>query len=180
MKKFGFLLITIGFVGGSTVASMDKVIINWFYFGFFIVLGIVGVVMIQKASHKHKKGEGKLTNDISTISTSINNIVEKIEKFNSEKENVGVYDIHKKIDEIFLDDLNNFAEARESIIHVYDLQKYADLMSHFAAGERYLNRSWSASADGYIDEVYKYIEKSTEQFKITKDHFEQLQNSSKS
>ena len=37
-------------------------------------------------------------------------------------------------------------------------------MSRFAAGERYLNRVWSASADGYIDEVNTYIEKSREQF----------------
>ena len=37
-------------------------------------------------------------------------------------------------------------------------------MSSFAAGERYLNRVWSASADGYIDEVNTYIEKAREQF----------------
>jgi hypothetical protein len=37
-------------------------------------------------------------------------------------------------------------------------------MSSFAAGERYLNRVWSASADGYIDEVSAYIDKAREQF----------------
>jgi hypothetical protein len=37
-------------------------------------------------------------------------------------------------------------------------------MSHFAAGERYLNRVWSASADGYIDEVNTYLDKAQEQF----------------
>jgi len=36
---------------------------------------------------------------------------------------------------------------------LYGLQSYADLMSAFACGERYVNRAWSASADGYIDEV---------------------------
>jgi len=176
MKKLGFLLITLGFIGGATVSSIDKVEINWIYFVPFAALGVLGVIMARVASHKHKKGEGKLTTDIDMIKVSINNIVEKIEKFNAEKESIGIYDIHKKIDETFLEDLDNFADARESIIHGYDLQKYADLMSHFAAGERYLNRSWSASADGYIDESYKYIGKSAEQFKITKEHFEQLQS----
>jgi len=37
-------------------------------------------------------------------------------------------------------------------------------MSHFASGERYLNRVWSASADGYIDEVSAYLEKAKLQF----------------
>jgi hypothetical protein len=30
---------------------------------------------------------------------------------------------------------------------------YADVMTEFAAAERYINRTWSAAADGYIDEV---------------------------
>ena len=37
-------------------------------------------------------------------------------------------------------------------------------MSAFAAGERYLNRVWSASADGYVDEAREYIERAREQF----------------
>jgi hypothetical protein len=37
-------------------------------------------------------------------------------------------------------------------------------MSHFATGERYLNRCWSASTDGYIEEVHTYIGRAREQF----------------
>jgi len=33
------------------------------------------------------------------------------------------------------------------------MQNYANIMSPFAIGERLLNRAWSASADGYVDEV---------------------------
>ena len=63
-----------------------------------------------------------------------------------------------------MEDLTRFVDARESIAHVYGLAAYGDVMSSFAAGERYLNRVWSASADGYIDEVNTYIEKAREQF----------------
>ena len=66
--------------------------------------------------------------------------------------------VQHRIDELFPGDLNKFVEARETIPHVYRLQAYADVMSHFAAGERYLNRVWSASADGYVDEVRTYLE----------------------
>ena len=34
----------------------------------------------------------------------------------------------------------------------------------FAAAERYLNRVWSASTDGYIDEAHTYLGRSREQF----------------
>jgi hypothetical protein len=65
---------------------------------------------------------------------------------------------------MFLEDLAAFVAARQSIAHIYGLAAYGEVMSSFAAGERYLNRVWSASADGYIDEVNTYIEKAREQF----------------
>ncbi|HMB54361.1 MAG TPA: hypothetical protein VKU40_13665, partial [Thermoanaerobaculia bacterium] len=57
-----------------------------------------------------------------------------------------------------------FAEARESIAYRYGLAAYGEVMSHFASGERYLNRVWSASTDGYIDEAHDYLVRAKEQF----------------
>ena len=37
-------------------------------------------------------------------------------------------------------------------------------MSSFAAGERYINRVWSASADGYDEEAETYLGKAAQQF----------------
>ena len=56
------------------------------------------------------------------------------------------------------------ATLRESIGHAYGLQSYADVMTHFATAERYLNRCWSASTDGYIDEVHTYLTRARDQF----------------
>jgi hypothetical protein len=42
-------------------------------------------------------------------------------------------------------------------------------MNHFAAGERYLNRVWSASVDGYVDECRAYIGHAREQFHVAWD-----------
>ncbi|MCZ6508515.1 MAG: hypothetical protein O7A04_10795 [Acidobacteria bacterium] len=55
-------------------------------------------------------------------------------------------------------------QARESISHRFGLQAYAEVMNAFAAGERYLNRVWSASTDGYIDEAHTYIDKARGEF----------------
>ncbi len=78
---------------------------------------------------------------------------------------------------MFADDLNTFIEARESIAHSYGLAAYADVMNCFTAGERYLNRVWSASADGYIDEINDYLEKACDQFATSLDKVLHLQAS---
>ena len=61
-------------------------------------------------------------------------------------------------------ELAKFVDARKSIIPSCGLDTYADVMNSFAAGERYLNRVWSASVDGYIDEAQTYLSHSREQF----------------
>ncbi len=81
-----------------------------------------------------------------------------------EKHSINTYDVRHRIDELFVEDLNTFVQTRQSIAHTYGLAAYADVMSCFAAGERYLNRVWSASADGYIDEVNAYLDKAQVQF----------------
>jgi hypothetical protein len=87
-----------------------------------------------------------------------------------------VYEARFEIDHLFREDLNNFANARETMIHVFGMQKYADVMSAFAAGERYINRVWSASTDGYEDEVHQYLEKARNQFDEANSLFRKLQS----
>ena len=80
------------------------------------------------------------------------------------KESLHPYDVHAKLDELFPAHLTSFVEARQSIVHVYGLQAYAAVMNEFAAGERYLNRVWSASVDCYVDDVREYLGRSKDQF----------------
>lgn len=91
------------------------------------------------------------------------------------KGELDVYDVHRRIDELVPDHLTRFVEARSSIANAFGLQGYADVMSHFAAGERYLNRVWSASADGYIDEVRGYLGRAEAQFVEARDLLRRLE-----
>jgi hypothetical protein len=59
--------------------------------------------------------------------------------------------------------------------HIFGLQSYADVMSAFAARERYINRVWSASTDGYVDEVRNYLDRPTRQFREARALFIKLQ-----
>ncbi len=180
MKKLGFLIITVGFLAGSLAAVVDEQNVQWSYFVAALFAGAVGIVLVRFGERRESRAEGKLTSNIQSIETSLGRIVENMTRLNTEKHSINTYDVRHRIDELFVEDLNIFVQTRQSIVHTYGLGAYADVMSCFAAGERYLNRVWSASADGYIDEVNAYLEKAQAQFVDSLEKIRQLKASAES
>jgi hypothetical protein len=164
MKHLGYLMIIAGFLLGALAAVVDAESIRWPQFAAALIVGAAGIALVRVAQKQTSRAEGKLASDMQSVEASLSRIVENIKQLNAQKHAVNTYDMHSRIDELFAEDLATFVEARESIAHVHGLTAYADVMSCFAAGERYLNRVWSASVDGYIDEVNAYLDKAQSQF----------------
>ena len=175
MKKLGYLLIAASFLAGSLVAVLETRTVQWTMFTPILIGGFVGAVLVRIGIRQHTQAADTITTNIKAIHDSLHAVVKKVTQLNLEKANINTYDMRHRLDELLVDDLDNFVEARESIGHKYGLQHYADLMSHFAAGERYLNRVWSSSADGYIDEVSAYMDKAEEQFSEAFDQLKKLE-----
>ncbi len=175
MKAQGYGLIALSFLASSLVAVRQTVEIQWTWFVPLLLLGVVGIVLVRSATRRAATAVEQVAANISTIHNSLHSVVKKVTQLNLEKSGINTYDMRHRIDELLVDDLTRFADAREAIGHKYGLQNYADVMSHFAAGERYINRVWSASADGYIDEVNTFIEKAEEQFSEAFSRLEHLQ-----
>jgi hypothetical protein len=164
MRYIGYLLITAGFLLGALASVLDEELVRWGLYGGALAAGIMGVVMVRTTARMQARAEGTLARGMQDIDASLRGIVRHIERLNADKAGMHPYDVRQRIDELFPDDINAFVEARQSIAHVYGLQAYAEVMNYFTAGERYLNRVWSASADGYVDEVNEYLERSQVQF----------------
>lgn len=164
MKWVGFLTVTVGFIAAALAAVVDEGAVRWLWYIPALGLGAAGVATIRIDDVRQSKTEHHVAFRIETVESSLEKITTNINKLNAEKHSIHTYDMRHRIDELFLEDLEMFVDARDSIAHRYGLSAYADVMSSFAAGERYLNRVWSASADGYIDEVNAYLEKAREQF----------------
>ena len=177
MKFIGFLMVTVGFIAASLATVLDENTVKWLLYIPALAVGIAGVVIIKIDHHKHSKTEHHVASRIETVEGSLEKIVTNIKQLNSDKDSINTYDMRHRIDELFIDDLEMFVEARESIGHRYGLAAYGEVMSNFAAGERYLNRVWSASADGYIDEANAYMEKAQEQFVESLEKIRSLKNS---
>ncbi len=164
MKRVGLAIITVSFLAGAYVSVLDARDVNWTTMGLLLGLGVVGVVIVQVEKRRAAQHSETIAENISVINASLKNVIENVVHLDEQKHEINTYDMCHRIDDLLIEDLNAFADARETIGHAYGLQAYADVMSHFAAGERYLNRVWSASADGYIDEVNAYITRAHLQF----------------
>lgn len=174
MKNIGYLLITFGFLAGAyfAVEQRDGLTVPYYLAG--LVAGVVGVVMVRSARREAATREETIRANLATIESSLVSVVEKVRRLDETKDEIDTYELRHRIDREFPDDLDAFVQARYSLVHSFSLQSFADVMNPFAAGERYLNRVWSASVDGYIDEAHKYVVKAREQFESALEIFRGL------
>ncbi len=164
MKTLGYLMICGAFLAGSFFTVEQTEGVPAVRYSIALLIGVAGVVMVRRMTHLEARSEGVIAANMGSIATSLESVVAKIQLLEREKEAADVYELRHRIDREFPEDLDAFVQARESFAHRFGLQAYADVMNPFAAGERALNRVWSASTDGYIDEAQTYITKACRQF----------------
>ncbi len=174
MKKAGYIALIVGFLSASYVAVLDPQITNWLWFLPAAALAAVGVVIIRQAHSSAQRDSTLMAGNRRELAESMANIVANLEKLEAGKTEIPPFEMRFEIDRLFREDLRRFADARKTLIGMYGMQTYADIVSDFAAGERYLNRVWSASADGYIDEVHTYVTRALNQFRHARGQLDAL------
>ena len=149
MKKIAFLLLAGGFLIGAYATALDTDLVNWTLFGVAAVAGVVGVILAKRLDKATATSGDVLETNRNELNESIGNIVRDLNELTAGEVPHGA-ELREWIDEKLRPDLRRFVEARESMVHLYSLQTYADIMSEFASAERYINT---------------YIRKAAEQFK---------------
>lgn len=163
MKGTGFMLLVGGFLAAAFATALDADATNWALFVPAALIGCCGVFLIKRQSAGAARSAEVLAANRSELHESLDSIVAELEAISSATD-LPVEDLRLEIDRRLRDDLRRFADARESIVHLFGLQSYADIMSDFAAGERYVNRVWSASADGYGEEARRFLQRAAARF----------------
>ena len=174
-RTLSLFIIMAAFLAGAFISVLDTTQVNWAWFVPVLGVGVAALFIYRRAHHVEAKASHRLSGNLQILESSLTNILGNLEALNNDSGNLPVYEARFEIDRLLREDLNNFANARESMKHVFGLQNYADVMSAFAAGERYINRVWSASTDGYVDEVRSYLERATHQFREARSLFAELQ-----
>lgn len=175
MKQFGFILFLLGSIAACFTTALDPETLPWLAYVACLLVAGFGLFLLKKAQHAALKNDAVVADNLQQLDESLNKILVQLERLVAERESIPPYEFRFEIDRHFREDLNLFAEARHSMGHKFGLQHYAEVMSPFAAGERYINRIWTASTDGYIDEVQLYLDRALEQFKDAREKLTQAE-----
>ena len=163
MKGLGYLLLSAGFIAAAYATALDVDNVGWPLFAAAALGSVVGVFLIKQQARSLAQSHEVLETNRAELRESIDNVVRDLREIVSSGSLRGAT-LRDRIDNTLRPDLARFVDARESMVHLFGLQTYADIMSHFAAGERYINRVWSSSADGYDAEAARYLGKAEERF----------------
>lgn len=178
MKNIGNLLLAGGFLAGAYATALDVQNVNWQLFAIAAFAAIAGLVISKRQASAHARSDSVLEVNRGELRESIQNIVADLNELTN-GESLRGDALRSRIDLHLREDLRRFADARQSMVHLFGLQVYADIMSSFAAGERYINRVWSASADGYDEEAETYLGKAVQQFHDAQQQLQQATQSTR-
>lgn len=153
MKYFGYGIISIALFTGVYLTALDPVHIAWDRFIPTLLVGALGVWLVQKSNRAEQRRTAAASESTTVLRDSLDAVIANLAVMMEEKETIPVFEMRFEIDAKLRDDLQRFADHRGVLRTLHGLQAYAAVMTHFAAGERLINRVWSASADGYVDEV---------------------------
>ncbi len=161
-RALGWML----FAGGLFCAAFFSVEqvngIAWRAYGFALAVALMGALLLRFTA---RRAPGLLVLDIQVIRSSLTMLAAKLKNLDAAKRaEVGVAGIRDFIDRHLVPDVHRFLAARETLIFRHGLPTYGRVMDAFAAGERALNRAWSASADGYRDEVDACLDRARDRF----------------
>jgi hypothetical protein len=136
MAWAGYLLTVLGFLAGAFLASLDPVEMQWRWFVPCLLIGSIGVFLVKRSSHASARSDETLANNRDHVEGSLDSILENLAVLDAGKADIPPYELRFEIDRRFRTDLNRFVAARESLVHIYGLQAYADIMSAFALRRR--------------------------------------------
>ncbi len=156
----GHVLLWIGFLDGALVTVRSTEVpgdpwatIAWFEYAVALAVALAGVMILRTTKRSLRAGNGKHAGNVAEMKAALERLRDWLGTWQTDAGRMPVHEVHRAIDEHLTDDFALFADLRESLIDAFGLSGFAAVMTEFALAERTVNRIWSASADGYIDEV---------------------------
>lgn len=143
--------------------------VNWKAYLPALLVGIVGVALLRSTAKQSVDAEVARTTGLDPLRRSLSHLLAEVQKLKSELPQMTPESVVAFIDDRCTEHCNNFADQREQLKSAFGLIGFGEIMSEFASGERFLNRVWSAAADGYMEEAYRSIETSLRFFQAAQD-----------
>ena len=179
----GQLLLWSGFLGGAYAAVLRLEdadapwrTIPWNGYALATFVGIIGIILIRRARANQRQQSAESETGIESLLENLAAAADKVSDIAARLDQLTCEEVLDSIDSECVPLLAEFADGRMAISHRFGTGAYASVMTEFASGERYLNRAWSAAADGYVDEVSASIGHSKSFFRAALDELRQAES----
>ena len=154
MRIVGWSLFAVGVLlavsGGAKMAPVNATFPDtWWVFACGLTCGIVGVILCR-ARHTNEPVNQHLQEPALALAHDLRDLPSD--------------DLLQRIDELLEGFVWPFAEARLRVIDRLGMSRGADVLVTMAYGERMLNRTWSAAADGHLCEAHSSYPESVRAF----------------
>jgi hypothetical protein len=162
LRPAGWILFGAGLAASAFFSVEHREIVNWQHYALGIAAALAGALILRLTTDR---SAGLLILDIQIIRSSLTMLSAKLKNLDTTKrEQLGMDGLRDFIDRHLTGDRERFLGARETLIFLHGLRTYGQVMDAFAAGERALNRAWSALADGYRDEAHGCLDRARDKF----------------
>jgi hypothetical protein len=165
MKVIAWILLMLGLVVASLAASRidDQLGVLALLTDPVFLAGIGSIVVaivlnrLSVSSKTKTDPSGKVV--FVSAKKNIEEILGSLNTIAQNRDAVPLAQVVQQVDALLKNQVFDIVESRISIIQITGYGPYAEFMSDFAIGERFISRSWSAGVDKYKDESLNYVEK---------------------
>lgn len=156
--------------------SLERWESKWAFLGGTVLL-LAGALLARAARKRatatvgtHREGPNPAA-ALSELESQLRNLLVEAKSMSEEE---ALRRIVERLGDLQRTCMQTFIDAREDLIARYGLASFADLMDHYAASDRQINRSWSAAADGYLEEALECLEEATHLVAETSERLKQI------
>ena len=155
----GFLCAALASVSRLEIANHPWQTIPWPVYAGSMAVGMVGVVLLRASVKAEIQHTVRVEGEFETLTSSLGILRSNVAELRGNLDEIKPHDIVSYIDDNCVAHFGDFADARNALVQRFGLQRFADVMTQFASAERFVNRAWSAAADGYINEASKSLQR---------------------
>ena len=182
----GQILLWVGFLAAAFhTVRQDEIVddkwatINWAWYLAAMFVGAIGAILIRQSKKSEQLSSTRTQSQYSTLESSLQTLVSEVSVLRGKCGETAPSEIVKQIDERCVEPFAEFADARNALVQRFGLQGFADVMTDFASGERFVNRAWSASADGYMEEAGNSLDRALVHLEMARERMNELAKTAK-
>jgi hypothetical protein len=165
MKIAAWTLLMLGLVIASLAASRidDTMGVSALLLDGYFILGIgaiiLSIILNRLSVSRASKTDLSESLVFSNAKKNIQELLSGLDTIARSRHTLPLKQAVEQVDKLLKNQVFDIVESRMSIIQITGYGPYAEFMSDFAIGERFISRSWSAGVDKYPDESFNYVEK---------------------